>query len=60
MFADWDTDCDVDLDDHDAFASCMTGPDVLYAPGCEVFDSDLDDNVDLKDAAALQLAFTGP
>lgn len=60
MFADWNADCDVRLDDYAVFASCVSGPDVLYSPGCEVFDSDLDDNVDLTDVAAFQRAFTGP
>ena len=49
----------VNLDCWFDFASCMTGPDVPYPSGCNVFDTDGDGDVDLMDAAAFQRAFTG-
>jgi len=50
----------VDLDDHKVFASCLSGPDGgLIAPECECADTDLDDDVDLKDFTTLQRVFGG-
>ncbi len=62
MFADWEPDCDVDLDDYVAFGSCMTAPspDGELVAGCQVFNLDHDGDVDLADVAAFQRAFTGP
>ncbi len=65
---DADGDVDVDLDDHVALVDCMDGPGVLPTPtppgfliGClTAFDVDLDQDVDLADAAEFQAAFTGP
>jgi len=56
---DFDADGAVDLDDMNAFDSCMGGPEDQLAIGCEVFDSDRDVDVDLADFAAFQVEFTG-
>ncbi len=51
----------VDEADYLLFAGCMTGPDNgPVATGCEVFDFDADDDVDLEDFGVFQEAFTGP
>jgi len=70
--ADFDEDGDVDADDYDLFAGCVTGPTVPYdpealpaactlAPLCDGrlpadFDKDLD--IDQKDFGHFQLQFT--
>ena len=56
---DFDSDCDVDLDDYQHLHSCLAGPAGGLSPGCK--DSDLtgDSRVDLKDYAVFQLNFTG-
>lgn len=54
-----DEDCDVDLDDHDVFMTCFAGPGISATGGCEFADYDQDGDVDLKDFAAVQVAFTG-
>ncbi len=56
---DFDDDGDVDLDDFDIFAGCMTGPDIPTGPGCEPADIDADGDVDLADFGVFQAAFTG-
>ncbi|MCK4658265.1 MAG: hypothetical protein KAV82_01980 [Phycisphaerae bacterium] len=51
----------MDLDDYPAFHACITGPEGgPYPPGCEVFDSDSDGDVDLIDFAVFQDAFGMP
>ncbi|UCF34372.1 MAG: hypothetical protein JSV78_03530, partial [Phycisphaerales bacterium] len=57
---DWDGDGDVDLDDYQEFPACLGGPAVPLPAGCEPFDGNLDDRVDLLDFGGLQVAFTGP
>ncbi|MCK4660924.1 MAG: lamin tail domain-containing protein [Phycisphaerae bacterium] len=54
---DYEPDGDVDLDDFQQFATCMTGPGG-GASGCEVFDSDRDGDVDLIDFASFQRSVT--
>jgi len=49
----------VDLLDHEEFESCLAGPDVGTPAGCECFDVNRSDTVDLRDFAAAQAAFTG-
>jgi predicted outer membrane repeat protein len=52
-----DVDCDgsVDLTDYQQWSGCMTGPNLgPYAPGCHVFDFELDHDVDFADYAAWQ------
>jgi glycosidase len=47
---DWDGDGDVDDDDYAAYALCMTGPvGGALGPGCNAFDFDIDQDVDLFD-----------
>ncbi len=41
------------------FESCLSGPDGGLGDGCRCFDDDDDNDVDLKDLAAFQEAFTG-
>ena len=54
------TDCNddgtVDLIDHEALATCLTGPDVGIADGCECLDVDRSGMIDLHDVAAAQSA----
>ena len=51
---DFNCDQTVDLDDFAEWAGCMTGPaGPLYAIGCEAFDSDADEDIDLRDAASV-------
>ena len=53
--ADFDCNGVVELSDFAAWPGCMTGPDnVPFAKGCEAFDFNADDDVDLPDFAALQ------
>jgi hypothetical protein len=57
--ADFDADCDADLDDHALMADCMTGPGGFYTFGCHgPAMSDFD--VDLADVAIFQQRYTGP
>ncbi|MCH8253628.1 MAG: hypothetical protein IID36_14370 [Planctomycetes bacterium] len=67
--ASFDFDSDEDVDHHDYYyvAECLgkTGPGIFggpendAGPGCRFADSDNDGDVDLKDIAAFQNAFTG-
>ncbi|MCK4343600.1 MAG: hypothetical protein KAY37_17950 [Phycisphaerae bacterium] len=57
---DLDGDGDVDLDDFNILAGCLNGPDVPVEPDCEPADlHGGDDDVDLADFRAFQVAFTG-
>jgi len=59
--ADFDEDCDVDVDDYDEFQACLNGPGNPPADTCTV-DADLDHDggdVDLADFAIFQESFTG-
>jgi YVTN family beta-propeller protein len=66
--ADFDGDGDVDLDDYEPFAACITGPcasDTCAAPlyesaCCAIADLDFDNDVDATDYAILQSALGGP
>lgn len=63
LLGDGDWDGDVDSDDFEVFAECMTGPDGdLGALGCRcrAMDFDSQDDVDLRDFAEWQISFTGP
>ncbi|MCK4659256.1 MAG: hypothetical protein KAV82_07005 [Phycisphaerae bacterium] len=58
--ADFDQDCDVDLDDYAVFADCLNGPGQPAAGTCPVgvsADFDEDGDVDLTDFAAFQEHF---
>jgi hypothetical protein len=60
LAGDSDKDGDVDLDDLSQLVDpCLAGPNVTRVEGCEPFDIDQDWDVDLKDFAAVQRAFTG-
>ncbi len=56
---DVDGDGDIDLFDGSEFVECMTGPGGALAEGCELADTDNDNDVDLGNFAILQNAFTG-
>jgi hypothetical protein len=45
-----------DLDDYAGFADCLSGPDGGSA-GCEAYESDCDDDIDLEDFAGFQSGF---
>jgi hypothetical protein len=53
---DSNVDGRVDPADWSDFGDCLFGPITPRTDGCSVFDFDQDDRVDLRDAAALQLA----
>lgn len=56
---DVDRDGDLDLGDFAEFEACITGPDEPTELGCDVFDFNVDDTLDLTDVAAFQVSFTG-
>lgn len=56
---DVDGDGGITLDDYEHFTRCMSGEGTGPAEGCASFDSDRDDDVDLKDFSAFQLRFSG-
>lgn len=57
---DADRDGDVDLDDYADFVeTCVTGPGGGIPPGCDLWDLDEDDDIDLGDFGSLQTSFTG-
>lgn len=56
-FGDADADLDVDFGDWQLMADCCDEPG---AEGCEVFDLDVDGDVDMHDIALFQQLFTGP
>lgn len=67
-FGDITLDCAVDMADYAYFEDCAAGPGVSPNPALpgvtvqdclDTFDSDADGDVDLKDFARFQLAFTG-
>jgi hypothetical protein len=51
-------DGDVDRADHRAFVDCMTGPGGRLTRGCENFDANGDNHVDLKDWSGFQREFS--
>jgi len=63
-FGDFDEDCAVTLNDYELFEVCLwfSGPDEVppFAECLDVFDFDLDADVDLHDFAAFQLARNDP
>lgn len=61
MMGDFDRNEQVDLRDLAAFQSCFTGDVFTYvSPCCRIFDFALDGDVDVRDAALLASAMTGP
>lgn len=59
LLGDFDGDCDVDAEDHAAFAACMAGPNVPLDGACAACNVDGDNDADLVDAAIVQQRFTG-
>jgi hypothetical protein len=57
---DCDSDGDVDLADHAAFAACLHGPEGGLSANCDCLDFDGDGDSDLADFAAFQIGYTGP
>ncbi len=58
LFGDYDVDSDVDVDDWLKFEAAWTGPDLGPPPaGGDVFDDDLDLDVDLADFSTFQVNF---
>ena len=59
--ADADGDGDRDLLDYAELQVCFTGPGpTVLAPGCEVFDLEPDQDVDLDDLEPFVAALDGP
>lgn len=56
---DSDEDGDVDTADWADMTTCLDGPGIPHASGCDFFDFDDDSDVDLADATAFQRVFTG-
>ena len=49
----------MDLDDHADFEPCLDGVNGVLGTGCECFDFDADNDVDLENYAEFQNGFTG-
>jgi hypothetical protein len=57
-FGDYNDDGVVDASDYAQWPGCMTGPgNASYPTGCEAFDLEIDNDVDLKDTRQLQASF---
>lgn len=56
---DLDCDGDVDLDDFNIFAGCLTGPNGGVDSGCDTSDLNGDGDVDLLDFASFAVLFGG-
>lgn len=60
LFADADTDGDVDQADFAAFQACFTGPGGTASEACGCFDRDDDSDVDSDDAYQFDACASGP
>ncbi len=58
--ADCNEDGSADLVDHAAFTECLLGPDGGVLSGCECFDVDTSESVDLRDFAVAQTLLVSP
>ena len=47
------------LDDHGRLAACLAGPGTTVIGACQCADLDADNDMDLEDFAAFQIAFEG-
>jgi len=56
---DCNTDGAADLVDFDSLHPCVTGPEGGLTRGCECYDIDGDEDVDLSDVAEFQRRFYG-
>ncbi len=56
---DCNADGGVNLLDHSDWSACLTGPQGRPPTGCACFDLDRDGDIDLLDAAELQVSFVG-
>ena len=56
---DFDGDRDVDQDDLNTFVTCLSGPSIPRATGCEKCDADGDGDVDQDDFGVFQRSYTG-
>ena len=52
--------CEVDLSDFASFQTCFSGDGGGVAPGCDGFDEDADNDVDLEDYVTFLGTFIGP
>jgi hypothetical protein len=57
--ADFDSDCDVDLDDASTLMVCLDGPWSITTPACILTDLDWNGHTDLRDFSMLQGCFSG-
>ncbi|MBU0639070.1 MAG: right-handed parallel beta-helix repeat-containing protein [Planctomycetes bacterium] len=57
LVSDLDGDGDVDINDFNLFAGCMSGPFVAPPPDCDDADFDIDTDVDIADFATFQAHF---
>lgn len=58
--ADFDDDCDVDIDDFHMFLACISGSAIPMTLGCENEDLDNDNDVDQSDFGFFQNCYSGP
>jgi len=58
-FGDADGDGDLDLADFAAFQVCYGGSGVPYGPGCDIFDANLDGDVDHRDLRVFLVLLDG-
>ena len=57
--ADFDRDGDVDLEDYEILAACLTGPGGQVTPECLACDLDGDADADLIDFGKFEVDFEG-
>ncbi len=60
LFADMDSDHDVDLDDFGVFQRCYSGAEAGVRENCVCFDQDGNGSIDAQDFAVFASCFSGP